>query len=378
MWVATGAVLTGLALVAGALFSARSGSVPGHIVVMSIVVAITQTVLLLVAAWARRRHVLHVDALFAASKLILKADTVSEVADTAAGLAQQLLGASGVVVLVAERPGAAVLVDAARRPDGAAPGGVRVDLTTEQSVTAAVAWTGQPRFISDVRRSAEADQTYAERFHAASCLYVPIAGRTGTIGVMNVWWHHRRRGLDAVNERRIEIVTTLAGHVLDRLSETGRWRDDAHTDPLTGLGNRRQWSTELSRALARAARHHHPIVVGMLDLDHFKRYNDRYGHAGGDELLRELGHRWSELVRETDLVARLGGEEFAVALSDCSLYEAEAMSNRLRSAVPSSVTCSVGLAMWNGDESPEHVLARADQALYEAKRAGRDRVVGAP
>jgi diguanylate cyclase (GGDEF)-like protein/PAS domain S-box-containing protein len=149
----------------------------------------------------------------------------------------------------------------------------------------------------------------------------------------------------------------------------------ATTDSLTGLANRRAWDDELLQAVARARRTEEPLVLAMLDLDHFKAYNDERGHLAGDQLLVTLAATWSEALRTTDVLSRYGGEEFALLLPACTASEAEATLARLRAAMPDGVTCSAGLALLAPGESAPALVGRADAALYEAKRAGRDQVV---
>jgi diguanylate cyclase (GGDEF)-like protein len=110
-------------------------------------------------------------------------------------------------------------------------------------------------------------------------------------------------------------------------------------------------------------------------MDHFKRYNDTNGHSAGDDLLQQASQAWSEALHPTGFLARWGGEEFAVALPTASPDEALALLDGLRSVVPHAQTCSIGVARWDGTESPAAMLRRADQALYEAKSGGRNRLV---
>jgi diguanylate cyclase (GGDEF)-like protein len=143
----------------------------------------------------------------------------------------------------------------------------------------------------------------------------------------------------------------------------------AHHDPLTGVANRRLLEKALARELARAKRHGTPLAIVALDLDDFKEYNDEHGHAAGDRLLQVATRGWASLLRTEDLIARLGGDEFVALLPDCPPTEAERAAQRLRSNLPRNCTCSTGIAYWQGHESAEELLARADIALYEAKRA---------
>jgi diguanylate cyclase (GGDEF)-like protein/PAS domain S-box-containing protein len=151
----------------------------------------------------------------------------------------------------------------------------------------------------------------------------------------------------------------------------------AHTDQLTQLPNRRWWDSELRRTLATAARTKSELCVALVDIDRFKRFNDENGHPGGDRLLRTAATVWKEVVRAQDFVARYGGEEFAVLLPGCSERAAAEVVERLRAATPMGQTVSAGIAAWKPWESPGSLIARADEALYQAKRAGRDRAVRA-
>jgi diguanylate cyclase (GGDEF)-like protein/PAS domain S-box-containing protein len=148
----------------------------------------------------------------------------------------------------------------------------------------------------------------------------------------------------------------------------------AHTDSLTGLPNRRAWDEECRREIERARRHGHELTLAMVDLDHFKRFNDAHGHGAGDEMLAEVAISWRQVLRTNDILARYGGEEFAVLLPGCDADEAVRLLDRLRAATPRGETCSVGVATFRPDDTVASLGARADRALYEAKRTGRDRL----
>jgi diguanylate cyclase (GGDEF)-like protein len=138
------------------------------------------------------------------------------------------------------------------------------------------------------------------------------------------------------------------------------------------VANRRAWDDELPLELARSARSGRSLCVALLDLDHFKAYNDRHGHQAGDRLLKAVAAAWQGRLRKTDLLARYGGEEFAVLLPDCGLDSAMEIAERLRAAPP-ECTCSIGVAAWDGREAATQLVDRADRALYAAKEGGRDR-----
>ncbi|MDX6582663.1 MAG: hypothetical protein QOI10_1847 [Solirubrobacterales bacterium] len=148
----------------------------------------------------------------------------------------------------------------------------------------------------------------------------------------------------------------------------------ARTDPLTGLANRRTWLEELNRELLRARREG-PLCVAMLDLDHFKEFNDEHGHVAGDALLEELAETWAGVVRPADTLARYGGEEFSLLLPNTTIEAAAEVVERLRTMIPGGQECSAGLACWDGEESPLGLIARADTRLYTAKGRGRDQLV---
>ncbi|MBA2413000.1 MAG: GGDEF domain-containing protein, partial [Burkholderiaceae bacterium] len=115
--------------------------------------------------------------------------------------------------------------------------------------------------------------------------------------------------------------------------------------------------------------------VVMIDLDHFKRYNDRRGHPAGDAVLRGAAQAWLKQLRPTDLLVRYGGEEFTLVLPGVGTEEAVHMVDRLRALVPDRQTFSAGVAAWDGNEAGPQVLQRADQALLQAKKAGRNRTM---
>jgi diguanylate cyclase (GGDEF)-like protein len=168
--------------------------------------------------------------------------------------------------------------------------------------------------------------------------------------------------------QRSALVARERAALLVKLEEVAR------TDDLTGLPNRRAWNEELAREVARAGREDIPLCVGVIDLDRFKRYNDQHGHQAGDRLLKAISAVWRQRLRTTDALARYGGEEFALALPGCDIEDGKALVERLREAVPDDQTCSVGLACWDNEEPATSLFERADVALYEAKKAGRDRI----
>lgn len=162
------------------------------------------------------------------------------------------------------------------------------------------------------------------------------------------------------------------------VAQAGRLETLIFEDPLTGLANRRFILTQLSGLISAARRHDRPLAVAILDVDHFKLVNDRYGHAEGDRVLAAVAESLRTNLRAEDQLGRLGGEEFLALLPDTSADAAPAAADKLRrSVLDAGVTVSVGWAVWDGERG-EELLRRADEALYAAKSRGRDCVVGAP
>lgn len=167
--------------------------------------------------------------------------------------------------------------------------------------------------------------------------------------------------------------------------ERRRLEQEAMVDPLTGLANRRALMQSAERALEESAQSGQPFSLWVLDVDHFKRVNDTWGHAVGDEVLKLVASRIRAVLRERDLCARYGGEEFAVILPGVDRLVAAMAAERSRESVAAlalpygdefvRVTVSIGAATWPADgETLEELLAVADQRLYAAKSAGRNRV----
>ena len=173
------------------------------------------------------------------------------------------------------------------------------------------------------------------------------------------------------------VLARMAGLISRVQDQAAQLRALAHNDALTGVPNRRAWDLELSREMAKAVRSGEPVVVALMDIDHFKRFNDAHGHPAGDRLLKEAAAAWRDQLRTADLLARYGGEEFGVVLVGQSLETAIAVLDRMRAVTPHGQSFSAGVALWDGREIPEQLVARADEALYRSKHAGRNRVTAA-
>jgi diguanylate cyclase (GGDEF)-like protein/PAS domain S-box-containing protein len=141
----------------------------------------------------------------------------------------------------------------------------------------------------------------------------------------------------------------------------------ARTDALTGLPNRRVWNERIDAELRRADRSRQPLTVAVIDLDGFKLLNDTMGHAAGDRQLERVAEVWRGQLRDVDLLARVGGDEFRILFPACAQGQEDAVLRRMRDAMPSGQTFSAGAATWARGETAAEVLERADQALYQDK-----------
>ncbi len=188
--------------------------------------------------------------------------------------------------------------------------------------------------------------------------------------------------LQSADSATAVTVGQLVASIADRVSLIGGLRQQAVTDPLTGLSNRRGMHQTLDRMLAHAARSGESFSLAILDLDHFKDFNDTYGHLEGDRLLRTFGDELAVGIRRQDLAARYGGEEFCILLPTSGTEGALQVLYQLRARLHAAsgtrgVTFSAGVATWDRSEEPTSLLSRADAALYRAKAAGRDAVEAA-
>jgi diguanylate cyclase (GGDEF)-like protein/PAS domain S-box-containing protein len=224
------------------------------------------------------------------------------------------------------------------------------------------------------------------------CLCVPITGQEATFGVFHLEFpanlHSGEPSQTAgIQENWQNLAVTVAGQVALSLAAVRlreNLRDQAIRDPLTGLYNRRFLEESLARELERAARRRHPVSLLFLDLDHFKHFNDTFGHAAGDVVLRSLAVILRSFFRSSDICCRVGGEEFAVILPEAAPEAAVVRANALRLEVKAMqlahedkplgrVSISIGIAAFPDHAStPQQLLQIADDCLYKSKARGRD------
>jgi diguanylate cyclase (GGDEF)-like protein len=258
--------------------------------------------------------------------------------------------------------------------DGLNLASMQINPATEASATAEAWRTGERIYIADTITSPRASTRLATATGAVGVLFQPITRDGRRMAVLVVGFPDaRRRGPESALHV-VELLAAEIGAALDRADLVARLAVQARTDPLTGASNRRSWDEQLDRELARAQRTADPLTVAMLDLDHFKVFNDAFGHSSGDALLRDFVVAIRAELRTGDVVARWGGEEFVLALPSCDLERARTVATRLLSVVPSGQTVSIGLTQAREHDTPRTLISRADLALYAAKDGGRNQV----
>ncbi|UNK59080.1 GGDEF domain-containing protein [Pseudoxanthomonas daejeonensis] len=243
---------------------------------------------------------------------------------------------------------------------------------------------GQPHLLHSGRETLRCEHIEPPAIHVAlNAACIPLAAQGTQLGFIYL------SSQDPALLERMDLVQAAAEHLsmaLHNLQLQERLRLQSIREPLTGLFNRRYLEESLARELARCGRRGLPLSLMMLDLDHFKAFNDLHGHPGGDTLLAAFGQLLAQHARAEDIACRYGGEEFTLILPEAEADAALAIARRLVEAVRQlrvrhlghelpAVTVSIGVASWrSGSEDGESLLHRADEALYRAKRAGRDRV----
>ncbi len=258
-------------------------------------------------------------------------------------------------------------------------------LRPEEGVAAQATTEDRAVLIEDVSRVPEYLAFWGQARREGSFLSVPIRAAGKTIGALAL----TRPPEDPLTETESAYVEAIADQVALAIHNAqlfARLEELSTTDELTGLPNRRYFNERLTRELSQARRWGHPLSVLVIDVDHFKKLNDREGHTTGDRALVAVGQKLKATLREVDVVARWGGEEFIVILERTKEADAVLVGEKLRKAVESitieglsgqpggALTVSIGAAQLAGDEDALALVQRADRAVYASKRAGRNRV----
>ena len=357
---------------------ARAGIVQAYVAIgaaLGLALALTRDQRLVLTARLRaaadysdERH-RQVRVLAQASRRVLLADDPREAVCAAV---REAVGADGVYLL--EPDGHGRLVSTAVVGLDLPPLVFRTDPPT--TLTARLFVEGIPYFSADVTREPDSSTALAEHLGVASAAWQPaLLADDRVVALIGVVWRTPVPELCDTALGVLSVLGTEAARAIERGNLLEQLARAADRDQLTGLANRRRWDELSTVEVSRAQRNRLPLTFLLLDLDHFKAYNDTVGHQGGDVLLQEFGAAAGGCLRDGDLIARWGGEEFAVALPDCSEEEALVVAARIIDAVPHGQTATVGVAQWVRGETASQTLARADAALYDGKRGGRARAV---
>jgi diguanylate cyclase (GGDEF)-like protein len=316
-------------------------------------------------------------ALVEATQRVMDASSLQEGLGRVSDAALELLGADHASVRLCAEDG--TLRPAAR--SGVAATEEAPPFRTGEGVLGWAAENGRAALVDDVCLDLRYQPRPGPSFPMRSVLCVPIARGERVLGVLSA--SSDRAGLFGGGEERLALL--LASHARELL-RTAELEQLTITDPHTLAYNRRYLLPRIEEEMRRADRSGEPLSLLLMDLDRFKRVNDRHGHAVGDAVIRAFADAVRPAVRAGDVLFRRGGEEFVLLMPGAGAREARTVAERLRglfsggpllagSGVRVRQTVSIGVATWDRREPPESLELRADRGLYAAKRAGRDRVV---
>jgi diguanylate cyclase (GGDEF)-like protein len=230
----------------------------------------------------------------------------------------------------------------------------------------------EPLVVSDTESDSRVDREACRQAGARSLVVVPLIHAGRPAGVLKVYAAEPGK-VGADEARLLGLLGNVIGTGLARAELFATMTEHASTDALTGLANRRSWDEQIARAIAHAERTHETLSVAVCDVDGLKELNDRRGHAAGDELLRAIAERWRADARAADLIARIGGDEFAVLLPGADEAGAQDVVERLIGTLPEGASVSFGVAEWDLREDGLELMARADLRRSDEKRRGRSR-----
>ncbi|HEX2241282.1 MAG TPA: sensor domain-containing diguanylate cyclase [Actinomycetota bacterium] len=305
-----------------------------------------------------------------ASTSLVRAIDERDVADITSGLALQLLRADRAVFLTTSEE-SSLLVNRGQTNFPKALGDYELDPTAQKWPPERSLRSNRPTLLPDVTKVDLFPDALRRGLDVTSVLYVPVLGDRGELlGLLITGWSRRKNQLESFYGRVADLLSNEAGRALARVHATRRLARAAESDSLTGLPNRRGFDRVLAEIQVGDA-------LALIDLDHFKMVNDKYGHPAGDETLRQFSKALRSIARHTDTVARYGGEEFALLMAEADQLGALAAMQRLKQLWADSdplATFSAGVAVHLKDDDVGTTTVRADNALYRAKANGRNRI----
>ena len=228
---------------------------------------------------------------------------------------------------------------------------------------------GERLFVADARDHPSVPQEIVVRTGVVSVVIEPVIAGGSLLGALVFGWGERAREPGPRETVLLHALAAEAANGLERHALIETMRDVARVDPLTGLPNRAAWDDRLDAEIARAARTGEPLAMLLLDVDGFAAYNERFGRAGGDALLRALAAAWRAPLRASDVIARIGADEFAIMLPACSPDDAEAIAERINAETVGLATFGAILTAWDGSSNAAFLMARAESALAQARAA---------
>ncbi|MBB2901020.1 diguanylate cyclase (GGDEF)-like protein [Kineococcus radiotolerans] len=326
----------------------------------------------LAAANARlAAHVAQVERLAAASRAVLTAEDPRRAVVAAA---VEIAGAEAAYLLQPDGQGRLVSTSTTGLPEDLV---LSLDLDGPTTLVVGSYLDGEALFVPDVATHPRADPRLIEVCGTVSGAWQPVVDAGGqVVGVLGIIWREPVAVLEPTTAAVLQGLAAEAAHAFARADLLARLARDAQHDALTGLVNRRRWDALARREIRRAGRHRTPLTFALLDLDHFKHFNDTRGHLAGDELLRGFSLAAGAQLRELDTLSRWGGEEFALLLPGCTAADAVDVVDRIRAVVPEGQTCTAGICEWLPGTEAAEVMAAADRALYRGKEVRDTTVVG--
>jgi diguanylate cyclase (GGDEF)-like protein len=227
-------------------------------------------------------------------------------------------------------------------------------------------------------------RVFFKNYETSNCAIVPLICQNRVVGVLNLADKPHGGSFNKEDIALIELFGQLIGASIGNIKFFEKIQHQATTDGLTGLINHKTFYESLEKELWRSRRYGGQLSLIMVDVDDLKKINDAYGHRAGDKTIKEISKRIKESIRQIDIAARYGGDEFAVILPNTSLTDATVVAERMVQAVAHypaiwkkeqiPLSISVGLGEYDADANPEDITSRSDMALYSAKQAGKNRV----
>jgi diguanylate cyclase (GGDEF)-like protein len=257
----------------------------------------------------------------------------------------------------------------------------------EEGFPSDVMRSGRPRIVGDVSKDPDSSRFAVMHPEIRSVLIVPLRVHDHVIGVLHIN-SSKENAFSPYDLAFFSAVTNQLASAIENARLYAYQLERAVTDSLTNLCNHGCFQSRLNDEIARTLRYDRPLTLLMMDIDNFKRINDKFGHTTGDQVLREVARILIAQTRTVDIVSRYGGEEFTVILPETPLDSARAVAERIRAAIEADttsipdqqdticVTISIGIAVFKGaTDTQSELIERADQALYHAKDQGRNRIV---